>query len=288
VNKKKSVFVLLIGETNAGKSTLVNSIVKAKVSIVSHKVQTTRFKVLGIHTDGNAQIIFIDTPGIFNPQRDFDKEMVNTSYSQIEEADIVAVLLDSNKGLTQQTKNIIQRIPENKKAIFIFNKVDLIKKEKLLELISKIEDSHKFDRFFMISALKNKGINDMLLYFENNTAHDNWFFDEDQTSDLQLNQLATEITREKIYKHLHQELPYQIAVVHDKWEETEDTISIHQTIFIVKSNYKGMILGKGGEKIKQIKVDSSNDLEKEFGKKVKLYLYVKVDEKIFQKIILNK
>ena len=136
--------------------------------------------------------------------------------------------------------------------------------------------------------LKYKGIKDILLYLENNTIHDHWFFDEDQTSDLQLNQLAAEITREKIYKHLHQELPYQIAVVHDKWEETEDSISIHQTIFIVKSNYKGMILGKGGEKIKQIKIDSANDLSKEFGKKVKLYLYVKVDEKIFQKIILNQ
>lgn len=287
MSEKRSVFVLLIGETNAGKSTLVNSIIESKVSIVSHKVQTTRFKVLGIYTEGDSQIIFIDTPGIFIPQRDFDKEMVNLSYSQIEEADIIAVIIDANKGLTEHTKSIISKIPNNKKAIFIFNKVDLIKKEKLLELISQIENSNKFDRFFMISALKKKGLKDILLYLNNNTVHNNWFYDEEQISDLQVNQLASEITREKIYKHLHQELPYQIVVVHDKWEEDDEFISIHQTIFVSKNNYKGMILGKGGEKIKQIKKDSSQDLEKEFGKQVKLYLYVKVDEKIFQKITLN-
>ncbi len=287
MNNKKSVFVLLIGETNAGKSTLVNSIVDSKVSIVSHKVQTTRFKILGIHSKGDLQVIFIDTPGIFNSKRDFDKEMINLSYSQIKEADIVAVIADSNKRITEHTRNIIKKIPENKKVIFIFNKVDLIRKEKLLELVSQLDDSNKFDRFFMISALKKKGINDLLLYLENNTFHNNWFYDENQISDLQLNQLATEITREKIYKHLHQELPYQITVVHDKWEETDQSISIYQTIFIAKNNYKGIILGKSGEKIKQIKVDSSKDLEKEFGKKIKLYLYVKVDEKIFQKTILN-
>ncbi|MDR0484173.1 MAG: GTPase Era [Alphaproteobacteria bacterium] len=285
MNNKKSVFVLLIGETNAGKSTLVNAIVDSKVSIVSHKVQTTRFKVLGIHTEGESQIIFIDTPGIFNPKRDFDREMLNISFSQMEEADIIAVIVDSQKGISNHTQEIIKKIPANKKAIFIFNKVDLIKKEKLLDLLKQVEDSHNFERFFMVSALKKNGLKDIVNYLANNTVHDNWFYDEDQISDLPLNQLATEITREKIYKHLHQELPYHIAVVHDKWEETDSLITIYQTVFVAKANYKGMVLGRSGEKIKQIRLETMNELQKEFGKKVNLYLYVKVDEKIFQKML---
>jgi GTP-binding protein Era len=195
----------------------------------------------------------------------------------------VAVMVDSQKGITAHTLEIIKKIPPHKKAIFIFNKVDLIKKEKLLEMLASIEDSQKFERFFMVSALKNKGLHDIVNYLATNAVHDNWFYEEDQISDLPLYVLATEITREKIYKYLHQELPYQIVVNHDKWEETDSLITIHQTIFVAKSNYKGMILGKSGEKIKQIRVATMADLQKEFSKRVNLFLYVKVDEKIFQK-----
>ncbi|MCL2567224.1 MAG: GTPase Era [Alphaproteobacteria bacterium] len=284
MGKKKSVFVLLIGETNAGKSTLVNAVLDSHISIVSHKVQTTRFKILGIHTVEDSQIIFIDTPGIFTPKRDFDREMLNISFSQIEEADIIAVMVDSQKGITKYTEDIIKKIPPHKKTIFIFNKVDLIKKEKLLEMLGNIEDSQKFDRFFMVSALKKKGLQDIIIYLANNAVHDNWFYEEDQISDLPLYQLAAEITREKIYKHLHQELPYQITVAADKWEEGDNLITVHQTVFVAKANYKGMILGKGGEKIKQIRIEAMADMQKEFGKRVNLFLYVKVDEKIFSRL----
>lgn len=275
----KSGFVLLLGETNAGKSTLLNSILGEKVSIVSHKVQTTRLRILGIYTNKEAQIVFIDTPGIFNPKRSFDKEMVNLSYSQIKEADIILFLVDANKGLTEQTKNIIAKIPKNKTNIVVFNKVDLIPKEKLLELVKGIEDLDKFAKVFMISALKKQGLKELLLYLQNNIPADNWYFDSEQTTNLPEYQQATEITQEQIYLQLHQELPYNICVEHVSWQETDEKIIIYQDIYVSKDSYKGMILGKQGTKIKQIRIKANKAMVKQFHKAVELHLHIKVNDK---------
>ncbi len=281
MKQKKSVFVALLGETNAGKSTFVNAVVGAKVSIVSHKVQTTRLRVLGIHSSIAAQIIFIDTPGIFTPKRDFDKEMIKLAYSQIEDADILAIIVDANKGVSEKTIEIIKKIPSAKKAIFIINKIDSVPKEILMKILDILPCKEKFDAFFMISALKKHGIEDILKYLYNNTVHDNWFYEEDQISDVPLHSLASEITREKIYKYLHQELPYNITVGHDSWKEDEEYIEINQTIYVAKASYKGMILGKDSKKIKQIRLDAMESMKKQFGKKIRLFLYIKVNNNVF-------
>ncbi|MFL1781062.1 GTPase Era [Candidatus Hepatincolaceae symbiont of Richtersius coronifer] len=283
MENKKSSFVLVLGETNSGKSTLINQIVGAKISIVSHKVQTTRFKVLGVYTKDNCQIIFIDTPGIFTPSRDFDQAMVNLSYSQINEADKVIFLLDAQKGITLQTANILAKLDPNKENILVINKIDLVSKEALINLINYFKEYKQLNRFFMISALKNEGVNDLLTYLQNNLSHNVWYYEEDQLSDVPLYKLATEITREKIYKFLNQELPYNIVVEHQQWEETPNTIKIYQNIYVAKSNYKGMILGSKGSKIKEIRLAAMDEMKKNFNKKVSLFLYIKVDEKLFEK-----
>ena len=282
---KKSVFVAVIGETNAGKSTLINHLIGQKVSIVSHKVQTTRFKILGILTELNNQIVFIDTPGIFNPKRNFDKAMIKLSYLQIEEADIILFLLDCNKGITHETENILNKLKgaTDKKIILVLNKIDIIKKEELLTLATYFNAQLMFQEIFMVSALKGDGLKDVVKYLENNMCHDLWYFEEDQVSDQQLSQIACEITREKIYKFLNQELPYQIIVEHIQWTENERKIEIHQNIYVAKDNYKGMVLGKGGSKIKDIRMAAMSEMKKEFGKNVSLFLFIKVDEKIFDR-----
>ena len=253
---KKSVFVAVIGETNAGKSTLINQLIGQKVSIVSHKVQTTRFKILGVLTEADNQIVFIDTPGIFNPKRNFDKAMIKLSYLQIDEADIILFLLDCNKGITHETENILNKLKSandvGKKIILVLNKIDIIKKEELLKLATYFNDYLIFQEIFMISALKGDGLQTIIKYLNGNMYHDLWYFDEDQVSDQQLSQIACEITREKVYKFLNQELPYQIIVEHIQWKEDNHKIEIHQNINVAKENYKGMVLGKGGSKIKDI------------------------------------
>lgn len=276
---KKSSFVLILGETNAGKSTLLNKIIGDKVAIVSHKVQTTRHKILGIYTQNHNQLVFIDTPGIFNPQRDFDKNMVDISYSAIEEADSIIFLLDANKGLTKLSSSIIEKLPENKKNIFVINKVDLIAKDKLLDLVNQIKDYNKFSDFFYISAKTGLGVDNLVSYLIKNSKEDVWYFDEDQTSDQSLSKIATEITREHIYEFLHQELPYNMAVEHLSWEEDDVKITIHQNVYAINDNHKSMLIGKNASKIKQIRISSQKQMEKLFGKRVSLFLMVKVSDK---------
>lgn len=276
---KKSSFVLILGETNAGKSTLINKIIGDKIAIVSHKVQTTRHKILGIHTHEQNQLVFIDTPGIFNPKRDFDKNMVDISFSAIEEADNIIFLLDVNKGITKLTAQIIEKLPKNKKNIFVINKVDLISKDKLLDLVNQIKDYDKFDDFFYISAKTGSGVDDLLTYLLKNTKEDVWYFDEEQTSDQSLAKLATEITREHIYEYLHQELPYNIAVEHLDWQEDDVKITIHQNIYTINDNHKSMLIGKNATKIRQIRMSSQSQMQKLFHKRVSLFLMVKVSDK---------
>jgi GTP-binding protein Era len=281
---KKSGFVAIIGETNAGKSTLLNKVIGAKVAITSHKVQTTRFKVLGIHTQKQTQIIFIDTPGIFSPRRRFDKAMVSHSFSQMNDADLILVLLDGNKGITKHFQNITDHLPVGKKAILVINKADLIADNDLDTLNEKLEEyKHFFADTFLISALKKNGLNHLLNYLAQQMPDHEWYFDEDQISDQPLQKLATEITREKVYKFLNQELPYNILVEHNSWKEDVRKIVIHQTIYVVKPSHKMIVLGGEGEKIKSIRLAAMDDMSKVFNKPVSLYLFVKIDDKLFEK-----
>ena len=274
---KQSGFITLLGETNAGKSTLVNNFIKYKISIVSHKVQTTRFSILGVLTKEDKQLIFIDTPGIFYAKRNFDKHMLKISYDSINEADLVIFLLDAKKGITELTNKIVGSIPKDKEQIMVINKMDLLNKQEIVNLLSKVAQFKNFKEFFIISAKKNKNIDKLLNYLFKFTPHNNWFFDDDQISNQNIQTLATETTREKIYQYIHQEIPYNIQVNHISWDENDTSVVINQEVLVGKKSYKGIILGKNGETIKQIRVSSQQDITKYLNKNVSLYLTVKVD-----------
>ena len=239
-NKKtKCGFVALIGATNSGKSTLMNTILLTKVSITSHKVQTTRNQIKGIKDDGDTQMIFIDTPGIFNPKGKFDKAMVSSAWSAMNDSDAVIFLLDSTKGITKTFDSIVAKLKTiNAPVALALNKVDLIDKKDLLKLTSQIMKSAPdlFEEIFMISALENDGVDDLIKWVNGKMPESPWFFDKDMTTDLPLSLHLAEITREKIYEYLHQELPYSIAVKTDSIEEGNNAFTIKQTIYTSEEN----------------------------------------------------
>lgn len=281
-NKKtKCGFVALIGATNSGKSTLMNTILLTKVSITSHKVQTTRNQIKGIKDDGDTQMIFIDTPGIFNPKGKFDKAMVSSAWSAMNDSDAVIFLLDSTKGITKTFDSIVAKLKTiNAPVALALNKVDLIDKKDLLKLTSQIMKSAPdlFEEIFMISALENDGVDDLIKWVKGKMPESPWFFDKDMTTDLPLSLHLAEITREKIYEYLHQELPYSIAVKTDSIEEGNNAFTIKQTIYTSEENHKSIILGEKGAKIKLIGTKSREEMAVILNKKVNLFLYVKVKE----------
>lgn len=273
-------FIAILGAPNAGKSTLVNQMVGTKVSIVSPKVQTTRTRVMGIAMRGTSQLIFIDTPGIFNPRRRLDRAMVAAAWSGAQEADVTCLIVDADKGIDADTESIIRRMKdENKRAHLVLNKVDKIQKPKLLELAQKLVDFGVFDEVFMISALKGQGVEDLMNFLAAHVPQGPWHFPEDQVSDMTERLLAAEITREKLYLQLRQELPYATTVETETWEERPDgSIKIEQVIFVERDSQKSIILGKGGRQIKTIGADSRRELEEILGTRVHLFLFVKVRE----------
>ncbi len=281
-NKKtKCGFVALIGATNSGKSTLMNTILLTKVSITSHKVQTTRNQIKGIKDDGDTQMIFIDTPGIFNPKGKFDKAMVSSAWSAMNDSDAVIFLLDSTKGITKTFDSIVAKLKTiNAPVALALNKVDLIDKKDLLKLTSQIMKSAPdlFEEIFMISALENDGVDDLIKWVKGKMPESPWFFDKDMTTDLPLSLHLAEITREKIYEYLHQELPYSIAVKTDSIEEGNNAFTIKQTIYTSEENHKSIILGEKGSKIKLIGTKAREEMPVILNKKVNLFLYVKVKE----------
>ena len=281
-NKKtKCGFVALIGATNSGKSTLMNTILLTKVSITSHKVQTTRNQIKGIKDDGDTQMIFIDTPGIFNPKGKFDKAMVSSAWSAMNDSDAVIFLLDSTKGITKTFDSIVAKLKTiNAPVALALNKVDLIDKKDLLKLTSQIMKSAPdlFEEIFMISALENDGVDDLIKWVKGKMPESPWFFDKDMTTDLPLSLHLAEITREKIYEYLHQELPYSIAVKTDSIEEGNNAFTIKQTIYTSEENHKSIILGEKGSKIKLIGTKAREEMAVILNKKVNLFLYVKVKE----------
>ncbi|HXH44131.1 MAG TPA: GTPase Era [Bradyrhizobium sp.] len=273
-------FVALIGAPNVGKSTLVNALVGAKVTIVSRKVQTTRALIRGIVIENNAQIILVDTPGIFLPKRRLDRAMVSTAWSGAHDADLVCVLLDAKTGIDEEAEAIFAKAASvNHDKILVINKVDLVQREKLLALAQAANERMTFARTFMISAISGDGVDDIRKTLAEMVPPGPFLYPEDQMSDAPMRQLAAEITREKIYQKLHQELPYQSTVETDKWEERKDkSVRIEQTIFVERESQRKIVLGKGGATIKSIGADSRKELMQILDVPVHLFLFVKVRE----------
>ena len=273
-------FVALIGAPNVGKSTLVNALVGAKVTIVSRKVQTTRALIRGIVIENNAQIILVDTPGIFLPKRRLDRAMVSTAWSGAHDADLVCVLLDAKTGIDEEAEAILAKAASvNHDKILVINKVDLVQREKLLALAQAANERMKFARTFMIAAISGDGVDDIRTTLAEMVPPGPYLYPEDQMSDAPMRQLAAEITREKIYQKLHQELPYQSTVETDKWEERKDkSVRIEQTIFVERESQRKIVLGKGGATIKSIGADSRKELMQILDVPVHLFLFVKVRE----------
>ncbi len=273
-------FVALIGAPNVGKSTLVNSLVGSKVTIVSRKVQTTRALIRGIVIEDNAQIILVDTPGIFLPKRRLDRAMVSTAWSGAHDADLVCVLLDAKAGIDEEADAILNKLASvAHPKILVLNKIDLIPREKLLALAQAANERMKFEHTFMISALSGDGVDDLRKVLAKMVPPGPFHYPEDQMSDAPMRHLAAEITREKIYRQLHQELPYQSTVETDSWTERKDkSVRIEQTIFVERESQRKIVLGKGGATIKSIGAESRKEIAEIVGQPVHLFLFVKVRE----------
>src|SRR5690242_2335394 len=273
-------FVALIGAPNVGKSTLVNALVGSKVTIVSRKVQTTRALVRGIVVEGQSQIILVDTPGIFAPRRRLDRAMVSTAWSGAHDADLVCVLLDAKAGIDEEADAILKRLSDvAHEKILVLNKIDLVPREKLLALAKAANDRLAFAGTFMISALSGDGVSDLRGALAARMPAGPFHYPEDQMSDAPMRQLAAEITREKIYQRLHQELPYQSTVETDSWTERKDhSVRIEQTIFVERESQRKIVLGKGGATIKSIGAAARKEIAEIVGHPVHLFLFVKVRE----------
>ena len=271
-------FVALIGAPNAGKSTLLNALVGSKVSIVTHKVQTTRAIVRGIATHGTAQIVFVDTPGIFKPRRRLDRAMVTTAWGGAKDADIVLLLIDAERGLKGGADDILDGLKDVRQSkILVLNKIDRVKPEALLKLTAQANERVAFDNTFMVSALTGSGCDDLLDHLAKTLPEGPWYYPEDQISDLPMRQLAAEITREKLYLRLHEELPYSSHVETEKWEERKDgSVRIEQVIYVERDSQKAIVLGHRGQTLKAIGEASRQELAGILEQKVHLFLFVKV------------
>ncbi len=274
-------FIAVIGAPNAGKSTLVNALVGAKVTIVSRKVQTTRIPVRGIVVDGPSQLVFLDTPGIFRPRRRLDRAMVEAAWAGALDADIVVLLIDAVKGIDEDVERILNRLSDAQgPKVLVLNKVDrLPEKQKLLELTTELTERIPFERVFMVSALTGSGLEDLKAYLTAAVPPGPWHFPPDELSDLTDRKLAAEITREKIYERLHEELPYSLTVETTDWQTRRDgSVRVEQTIFVERESQRKIVLGKGGAAVKQISMEARKELAKLLGHEVHLFLYVKVRE----------
>ncbi|MFO1033079.1 MAG: GTPase Era [Hyphomicrobiales bacterium] len=273
-------FAAIIGAPNAGKSTLVNQLTGSKITIVSHKVQTTRARIRAIITEGEAQAVLVDTPGIFVPRRKLDTAMVDNAWAGAEEADAVALLVDAKRGMDEQVKAIIAHLAQHRrKAMLVINKTDLVRPDTLLPLAQELNAAHAFTDTFMVSALTGSGVAALKEKLLAAMPEGPWHYPEDQTADLNLRFLASEITREKIYERLHEELPYSSTVETEKWEDMKDgSVKITQAIFVARDGQKAIVLGKGGQMVKTLGKLAREEMEKTFERRVHLFLFVKVRE----------
>lgn len=273
--------IAIIGVPNAGKSTLVNALVGAKVTIISRKVQTTRIQIRGIAMEGASQLVLIDTPGIFAPKRRLDKAMVASAWAGAADADQVLVLIDAAKGLDEDVERMLSKLADaNQKAILVLNKVDRVEdKSRLLALVQELTKRFAFERVFMIAALTGNGVAELKRYLAQHVPEGPWLYPEDELSDIPVRQLAAEVTREKIYDNLHDELPYQITVETETWKTLRDkSVRVEQVIFVERDSQKSIVLGKGGQTIKKISQASRAELAEIAGVPVHLFLFVKVRE----------
>ena len=279
---KNCGFVSIIGAPNAGKSTLVNLLVGAKVSIVSPKVQTTRTRVMGIVNKENTQIIFIDTPGIFAPRKRLDRAMVSAAWQGAADTEIILLMIDAGRGkIDSDSRAIVAKLKDqNRKAVLALNKIDLVEKDKLLAIATELHETGVFTDIYMISALSGDGVDQLLKDIVGRMPEGHWMFGEDQISDMPMRLLAAEITREKLFLQLKKELPYASTVETEKWENFDNgSVKISQIIYVMRDTQKAIILGKGGTQIKKIGESSRKELEKILNQRVHLSLFVKVREK---------
>jgi len=277
----KCGFVALIGAPNVGKSTLINALVGTKISIVTSKVQTTRTLIRGIACEGTAQLIFVDTPGIFAPRRRLDRAMVGTAWGSAQDAEIVALLIDARKGLKDDDEAALRGLAEVRSPakVLVLNKVDLVAKTALLALAQTLNERAAFAATFMISALSGDGVDDLKKWFAAQVPPGPWLYPQDQISDAPLRQLAAEITREKLYLRLHQELPYQSTVETEVWKELKDgSVRIEQTIYVARDSQRKIVLGKGGRAIRAIGAAARAEIAEAIEQPVHLFLFVKVRE----------
>jgi GTP-binding protein Era len=279
--EKRCGFVAVIGAPNSGKSTLTNALVGAKVSIVTHKPQTTRGPVRGIALIGGSQVILVDTPGIFQPKRRLDRAMAQAAWERAGDADIVAVVIDAHRGLDEALAPVFEHLPDVKRpAIAILNKIDLVAKPDLLRLAADISAQRPFDRVFMISALTGDGVPELRTYLAEAVPPGPWLYPEDQLTDASLRQTAAEITREKLFLRLHEELPYRLTVETTDWKELNDgSVRIEQTIYVERENQRKIVLGAKGRTIKEIGSAARAEISEIAGTPVHLFLFVKVRER---------
>ncbi|MEM9972266.1 MAG: GTPase Era, partial [Pseudomonadota bacterium] len=272
-------FVALIGEPNAGKSTLLNRMVGAKVSIVTHKVQTTRARIRGVALEGDSQIVFVDTPGLFQPRRRLDRAMVAAAWGGAGDADIVVLMVEAHRGVTKGVEAILAKLPElgERRVALAINKIDRVESPVLLGLTAELNDRYPFAETFMISAEKGHGVDDLKGWLAAELPEGPWLYPEDQIADLPLRMIAAEMTREKLTLRLHQELPYQLTVETESWDERDDgSARIDQVIYVARDGHKGIVLGKKGETIKAIGALAREEITRFLDRKVHLFLTVKV------------
>ncbi len=273
-------FVALIGEPNAGKSTLLNQMVGAKVSIVTHKVQTTRARIRGVALEGDAQIIFVDTPGLFRPRRRLDRAMVAAAWGGAADADVIVLMVEAHRGVTEGVERILETLTETaegRTVALAINKIDRVKSEVLLGLSQDLNARYPFAQTFMISAEKGYGVDDLRKWLASEMPEGPWLYPEDQIADLPMRMIAAEITREKLTLRLHQELPYQLTVETENWKDRKDgSARIEQTVYVARDGHKGILLGKKGETIKAVGQAARAELEEMLDRRVHLFLQVKV------------
>ncbi len=273
-------YVALMGAPNVGKSTLTNALVGAKVSIVTPKVQTTRTRILGIVAVGPAQLLFVDTPGIFAPRRRLDRAMVAAAWAGAADADVLALLVDAKAGLDGETRAILDSLRSaGRKGVAVINKIDLVRREALLGIARALDETGLFSDIFMVSALTGDGVGDLRDHFARAAPEGPWLYPEDQLSDINDRLMAAEITREKLFLQLRQELPYAITVETDRWQEIDDgSLRVEQTIYVRRDSQKAIVIGRGGRQLKAIGQAAREELAKLLQRQVHLFLYVKVRE----------
>ncbi len=278
---RRAGFVALIGEPNAGKSTLLNRIVGTKIAAVTHKVQTTRGRLRGVAIEGGAQIVFVDTPGLFRPRRRLDRAMVAAAWAGAADADVVALLIEAHRGLTEGVEAILEgmeaHLPAGKPLVLAINKIDKVRREALLALSAAMNERAEFAATFMISAENGSGVADLRRWLGERMPEGPWLYDEDQVADASLRQIAAEITREKLTLRLHQEIPYQLTVETEAWEDRADgSARVDQLIYVAREGHKGIVLGKKGETIKAVNQAARAEIAEIAGRPVHLFLRVVV------------